>query len=130
MNDFIDYADDIDETNKVWRVFSKYEDKCQSTADFISDFLKAIPAEPRTQLVFTVYVCNRSNYKFKNLNNRPIVRCAYGDCMNFQEFCNFLFDKCGSSGWDILHTGFGSFKVMVDGHMRQVYEVYAEDKQK
>lgn len=28
MNDFIDYTDDIDETNKVWQVFRKYaEDK-------------------------------------------------------------------------------------------------------
>ena len=124
---FLDLIDDPMETNKIWQVFSKYEDKCESTADFISDFVNAIPVESRTGFVFEIYLCERPNFKFKNLNKHPIIKKIYGDYMNSQELCDFLFDKCGTSGWEVLHTGFDSFK-LIDGDMKYVYALYVEKR--
>lgn len=123
-----DHINDPMGTNKIWQVFSKYEDKCHSTADFISDFVSAIPDRPRTGCAFSIYICEFPKYKFKKLNKNPISSRIYGDYMNSQELCDFLFDKCGSSGWEVLHTGFGSFK-FIDGHMRYVYCLYVKERQ-
>lgn len=120
-------VDDPMETNKVWQVFSKYEDKCHSTADFISDFVNAIPDEPRTEFVFGIYLCEHTNFKFKNLNKHPIALRMYGDYMNSKEFCDFLFDKCGTSGWEVLHTEIGSLR-LIHGEVRWVYYLYVEER--
>jgi hypothetical protein len=62
--------------NKVWRVFSKYEDKCASTADFIHDFTNALPANTNG-FAFAVHICEFTNFKFKKLNKNPISTHIY-----------------------------------------------------
>lgn len=126
--DCYDHIGDPMETNKIWQVFSKYEDKCESTADFISDFVNAIPDDPRTGFVFGIYLCECPNFKFKNLNKYPITFRMYGDYMSSEELCDFLFDKCGTSGWEVLHTEMGSFK-FIHGDMKFVYFLYVKERQ-
>ena len=125
--DCYDHINDPMETNKIWQVFSKYEDKCHSTADFISDFVSAIPDEPCAGFVFGVYLCEYPNFKFKNLNKYPITFRMYGDYMTSTELCDFLFDKCGTSGWEVLHTEMGSFK-LIHGDMKFVYFLYVKER--
>lgn len=125
--DFYGYVNYPMETNKVWQVFSKYEDKCESTADFISDFMNVIPDEDCTGFVFGIYLCERPNFKFKNLNKHPITLRMYGDYMSSKELCDFLFDKCGTSGWEVLHTEMGSFK-LIHGDLKFVYFLYVEER--
>ena len=126
MDDLNMELDDPLEDIKVWRVFSKNEDTCHSTADFISDFVSAIPDEPRTGYVFSIYLCASPKYKFNKLNKYPNIK-VYRENMNSWELCDFLFDKCGTSGWEILHTGFGGFK-FICGHMRCVYCLYVKER--
>ena len=124
MNYYNTEIDDCDPaiTNKLWPVFDKYCDKCASTADFIYDFTNALP-ENTNGLAFAVYICEYTNFKFKKLNKNPISSRIYGDYMTANEFCDFLFNKCGTSGWDIVHAGFNSLK-LIHGHMRFVYAIY------
>jgi hypothetical protein len=109
-------------------VFSKYEYKCHSTADFISDFVSAIPDEPRTGYAFSIYICEFPNYKFNKLNNYPINNKIYEDYMNSQELCNFLFDKCGTSGWEVVHTDVGRFKMRNSGQLEFAYGLYVMER--
>ena len=99
---------------------------CASTADFMYDFTNALPANTNG-LAFAVYICEYTNFKFKKLNKNPISTHIYGDYMATNEFCDFLFNNCGTSGWDIVHTGF-SFK-LVHRHMKFVYAIYVRERQ-
>lgn len=128
-----DFTTEVDKPEflvEIDRLFDAYSNGCHSTGDFIADLAAAIPIDPKewedVSVVFDIYKGERMKFKFAVLNKAPVFR--YWKTIEFTEIVDFLFDMCGSGGWDVYRTHMGKFSVDMHGRATLNYGIYVEER--
>ena len=113
--------------NHLDRVFHENSTKCKSTSDFLGEVVNTIPTDYDTldrDIYCDVFIFHRTGFKFKNLNK--VAR--FYKSLDLKEMVDFLFDKCGTSGWEVVHTDVGRFKMRNSGQLEFAYGLYVLER--